>query len=187
MKTTFTIIVTGTILSLLACTQTAHKKNITEQPKDTISKENAISIQEDAKPDYILFGIFCGECHGECATMYKFDIQQNKLFADHTDSYWKYESGIPMQFSSQIINDEKIVLAKNILRNIPESMITTNDPEQRFGCPDCTDGCGIFMETQKGNSIKKFYIDNQTQNLSGEIKTFADFLQTTIRKIEHSK
>ncbi len=42
--------------------------------------------------EYFVVGMFCGECGGDCAPMYKFDCRTNRLFADHTNSYFKKRS-----------------------------------------------------------------------------------------------
>jgi hypothetical protein len=54
---------------------------------------------------------------------------------------------------------------------------------QKFGCPDCTDGCGIYLETKFDTVIKKFYIDYQTEELPKEIRSFAEFLKRTIKQL----
>ena len=86
---------------------------------------------------------------------------------------------------SQLIQDKlKISLVKQIIDSIPDIISSTNDEARQFGCPDCTDGCGIFLETQKDTIVKKFYIDYHTEQLTGEVKQFAEYLKKTITKIE---
>jgi hypothetical protein len=133
--------------------------------------------------DYIIFGRYCGECMGECATMYKFDLVNRTLFADHSDSYWEHHSNGTMKFATTISDSTVIALVEEIGDEIPEEIINAPAGEQRFGCPDCADGCGIFFETGKDKISRKFYIDNQTDKLEGDVKAFAEYLQEVLRKM----
>jgi hypothetical protein len=135
-----------------------------------------------SQPDYIIFGRFCGECGGECATMYKIDFGQNKLFADHTDSYWSREEK-PLVFQTAILDTAKINLARKIWNNTPDFIATYKDRIKTFGCPDCTDGCGIYLEISNQGVLRRFRIDAQTEQISGEIRAYAELLNETIDKM----
>lgn len=37
--------------------------------------------------DYLIYGVYCGECYGHCATMFKLDKKQ--LLVDTTDTFFK--------------------------------------------------------------------------------------------------
>ncbi len=188
MKMKLHILVIGLLLTVFSCGQSnKNESNIRKASEGTNhnskNTKQTLTNPTGKKPDYIIFGRFCGECGGECATMYKLDIINNKLFADHTDSFWEYKWGTPMKFETHIDNETKILLAKQILDSIPKSILATSRPAERFGCPDCTDGCGIFLETKSDTTIKKFYIDYQTGQLTGDIKVFAEYLKKTIHKL----
>ena len=47
------------------------------------------SFVDKAAPnvEYIVYGIYCGECYGHCATMFKID--DTHLLIDTTDTYFK--------------------------------------------------------------------------------------------------
>ncbi|MFM7856404.1 MAG: hypothetical protein ACKO96_31910 [Flammeovirgaceae bacterium] len=188
MKTTLRELIIGLLLIVISCRQTSNNENsITKANSDTNNfKKNtndSFANLKKQKLDYIIFGRFCGECSGECATMYKLDILNNKLLTDHTDSYWNYKWGTPMKFETHIDDETKKILSKQILDSIPNSILTTHKPAERFGCPDCTDGCGIFFETKSDTTIKKFYLDYQTEQLTGDIKLFAEYLKKIIEKL----
>ncbi len=109
MKTTPQLFIIGLLLTVTFCGRTSNNEIIVRKPKrDTTEnyKKTKDSLKNplDKKIDYIIFGRFCGECGGECATMYKLDILNNKLFADHTDSYWEYKRGTPMKFATTIVD-----------------------------------------------------------------------------------
>jgi len=177
------------VLFIISCGQTSKKEdNSTSFDRDTIKAEKFIvespSIPTHKYIDYIVFGRYCGECGGECATMYKLDILNNKLFVDHSDSYWKHMSNATaMKFIKEIHNKSKLILATQFLDSIPDFIYNSKKQKERFGCPDCTDGCGIFLEIKQDKAVKIFQIDYQTSSLTGEVKRFADNLKTIINEM----
>ena len=111
MKIVVFIFAIPMFLSLISCKETRSKETINSRIKEFFfldSLKNAKKISDSTalakskKYNYIIFGRFCGECGGECATMYKLDISNNKLLVDHTDSYWEYahHRGKPISFST---------------------------------------------------------------------------------------
>ncbi|MBC7425798.1 MAG: hypothetical protein H7321_04615 [Bacteroidia bacterium] len=115
--------------------------------------------------------------------MYKLDVPNNTLVADHTDSYWEYKNGTPMKFETTIQGKSATLLARQVLDSIPSFIMDSTETTQRFGCPDCKDGCGMFLEVKKDNKVRQFYIDYQTGKLTGEIKIFADHLKKIISQM----
>lgn len=197
MKIVVFIFAIPVFLSLISCKETRSKETINSRIKEFFfldSLKNAKKISDSTalakskKYNYIIFGVFCGECNDlECATMYKLDVSNNKLLVDHTDSYWEYayHGGKSINFSTNIQDKLKISLAKQIIDSIPDIVgSTTNDEVRKFGCSGSKDGCRIFLETQKDTIVKKFYIDYKTEQLTGEVKQFAEYLKKTIQKIE---
>lgn len=134
--------------------------------------------------DYILFGVYCGKCSKGCATMYQYNMRgnSNTLLVDTTDSFLKNNGDVICQIP--IYDIEKIKLAKNVVEKIPNELLTTTEETKRFGCPDCYDGCGIYLEMKQEKTIKKFYIDVDTSQLSGNMESFSEFLKTTINKLK---
>ena len=160
------------VLAGKSLTDTAAKAK-TSHPADSI-----------IKGDYILFGKFCGECMGECATMYKLDIEKNTLYVDHTDSFWKYKYGdkMPIHFSEIVTDTAAIALAQKLNRTLP-AFVTSGEKYGKVGCPDCTDGCGIYIETRRNNSIKQRNIDYQTSTLKGTVKKDVEYIKSIIDKM----
>jgi len=142
------------------------------------------AIKNINHPEYILFGIFCGECDGHCATMHQYNIIGNTttLFVDTTDSYFKNYGVVICK--DQITDQKKIDLANSILAQMPNYLFSSLKLTETFGCPDCTDGCGIYFEFKQDEIVKKFYIDYNSSELSSEMKEFAEFLKATITKLE---
>lgn len=144
-------------------------------------------IPGDKVAGEIVFGVYCGFCAKNCATMFKFNNTGNNmtLMVDSTDSYFKND-GI-VQFSTVVTDINRIDIAHSILGQIPTEFLTTAKDSARYGCPDCADGCGIYFELTQKNKTKKFYIDNQTSQLTGEIKIFAEYLKSTIAQLKNKQ
>ncbi|MEO8771201.1 MAG: hypothetical protein ABI402_13990 [Ferruginibacter sp.] len=132
--------------------------------------------------EYILFGMFCGECGSHCATMFQYNMIGNAttLLADYTDSYFEHKDNVICK--TPIKNVEKMHLANSIVEKIPVQLLTTS--QHRFGCPDCTDGCGIYFEFSLKGKVKKFTIDTETSKLSPDMKSFSEFLQELITEMK---
>lgn len=144
-------------------------------------QQSAKTIDRDL--DALVFGKYCAECSFNCATMYKFYIIGNTqtFWLEKSDDFFKnYE---PVEFKTKLTDEKYFKVGLEILNLIPEEILTTDKETQKFGCPDCTDGCGLYFETIKNGQKKKFYIDYQTEELTGEIKTFAELLKTKINDL----
>lgn len=178
------------ILTLFSCGQEAknssqpynENRELVPNPegnkKDSFNSENS-----DSAIDYLTFGIYCGECGNHCATMYQYNAggNSNTLLVDSTDSYFENNGNI--KFNKSVNDIRRFYLAQTIFKQIPTELLTTTKLKERFGCPDCTDGCGIYFEFKQGVKVKKFYIDYQTSELTADIKKFAEYLKTTITQL----
>jgi len=149
---------------------------------ELVKKETQTKL--DKSIDQIIFGVYCGECGNHCATMYRYSMtgNQNSFSVDLTDSYFKNKSEII--FNTYLNDQFHFNIGQEIVSNIPDSLLAFNKSSERFGCPDCTDGCGIYFEITKENKKYKYYIDNQTSQLTGDIKIFAEFLKTKITQLD---
>jgi hypothetical protein len=139
------------------------------------------SAQENGDyPSYIIFGVFCGECVGHCATMYRYNMigNSNTLFVDSTDSYFKNYGNVVCK--TQISDIKKFQIVNKLVQQIPKSFFQTDKVEQTFGCPDCTDGCGIYFELGQDTTVKRFFIDYHTSELDKEVKEFGEFVKETL-------
>jgi len=136
--------------------------------------------------DHVTFGIYCGECSRHCATMYQYNMMgnANTLLMDTADSYFKNNRNVICKTS--LTDRIKFILAAGIVAKIPSAFLTTRDSVEVFGCPDCTDGCGIYFELSNSHQVKKFYIDTDIDKLAEPVKAFAVFLKTQIDSLNKS-
>lgn len=164
------IILSSSIALLFACaTSTPQIK----EEKITIAKTDSIV------PKSIVFGTFCGECMDNCATMYQYTDYKNLLLADFHDNYFKRNEN-EMRYDSLINDTTKVKLAKEILSKFPSSQ-----SEGTYGCPDCSDGCGIYVQYQEGSKIKRFSIDTDTSQIkNSEVKNFAVYFKNVMCDIK---
>lgn len=134
-------------------------------------------------PSYIIFGMFCSECSGHCAIMYRYNMKgnSNTLFVDSTDSYLKNNGKVVCKTSIKDI--AKIQVVNKLVTQIPNTFLRTDKTEQTFGCPDCADGCGIYFEMREDTMIRKFYIDYHTGELDKEVKDFGENLKKTLAQL----
>ncbi len=187
-------LLSGLLICCSACGQPSTKQTEKISSNVALADSQSKSVTAVNNVEQIIFGVFCGECSQNCATMYSYHIggNANMLWVDYTDSYFK--KGVDkMTFGTQITAPKKYELANDIVKHIPDSLLLSDKTTQTFGCPDCTDGCGIYFEVTENSEdmqnrkIKKFYIDYSTSELSGQTKEFAEYLKITIRKFSDEK
>lgn len=171
------------ITTLFSITSFGQKQNYFKDSTSTSEIESIHSNTNHDFPSYIIFGIFCGECSAHCATMYHYNMMgnSNTLFVDSTDSYFKNKGRVVFKTS---INDIiKFQAVNKLVPRIPKTFLMTDKREQTFGCPDCSDGCGIYFEIGQDKTIKKFYIDFNTNGLDKEVKEFGELIKETVRQL----
>jgi hypothetical protein len=164
------------IFALLSCKEPAQQ----EVAKNAIPQKTAATLPV---PTQITFGRFCGECMSHCATMYRYIAEDQKtMVADNTDSYFGNRK--PTVFDTSLKGAAYLKLGDEIIGQIPRVLLDSKKDTETFGCPDCDDGCGLYLEVEVNGTTKQFYIDYQTDALNGEIKAFSDYLKTRIADIE---
>jgi len=99
--------------------------------------------------DYIIYGVYCGECIGDCTTMYK--LTNNDLFIDSTNRWWQARfKGKKYSFKGNILNKKYFLEAENLKAQIPSVLITSKD--KVFGTPDNRDQCGVYVQLKNSNT-----------------------------------
>jgi hypothetical protein len=116
---------------------------------------------QKTKIDYIVFGVYCGECDHHCATMFK--IENNKILVDTTDSYFRHKKDTII-FSDYEPGKEFYNEAKAAIDSIPEILLDTNLDTKVFGEPDARDQCGIYVQFKTNNRVRTFLIDTEPEN-----------------------
>ena len=152
------------------------------------AKDHAVEVPKTTI-GYILFGRFCGECGGHnCATMFQYTPADNSLWVDSTDGFWELmrHHEIKLACNTKINNKKRIDLAGSVVQHIPQSFLDSKDTIKRYGCPDCTDGCGIYFEWVQNGQRKQYSIDPHDSKLPPEIQAFCNYLESIIFELKGS-
>jgi len=139
---------------------------------------NSCSDDKDFKKtsEYLVFGHFYGECIGEgCVTMYK--LEDDKLFQDTKKEYPRYDVFYEGSYIEMDQADYDKV--KDLFDYFPEQLLYEHDTT--FGCPDCADQGGLYIE-YKTNNIHKYWTIDQHK---GYVPVFLhDFIEKVNEKID---
>jgi hypothetical protein len=115
----------------------------------TSCQKNADIIKNEG--DYLIFGKFYGFCGGEtCIETYK--LTSSTLYEDTKDAYRAIDG-----FEFVPLSTAKFLLVKDISADIPDALMKEDD--KTFGCPDCYDQGGIFIQISKKEVVHSWFID----------------------------
>ena len=124
---------------------------------------------------YLIFGHYYGECFGE-ACVETFKLTHTALYEDTNDPY---AGNGPFNFEK--LPDSQYVSAKHMFKQIPNELL--EQPDSTFGCPDCADGGGLYIEYKKNNFIGKWRIDQYEGHVPAFLHPFIQEVNRTIRDI----
>ena len=121
-----------------------------------------ITINEQ---NFLIFGHFYGMCAGEgCVETYK--LTDVKLYEDIVDDY----SGQNLDFVE--LNNEQFELVNDLADFFPVQLL--NESDAVFGCPDCADGGGLFIQFSDNGVLKSWRIDQVQNNVPNYLHDFID-------------
>ena len=120
--------------------------------------------------DYIVFGTFYGECSGDCITLFR--LSETRLERDTRNRFPDED----FQFiSGQVLGTDDFIQARAILKTIPSELV--NNPQDRYGCPDCRDQGGLYLNYRINGQTTALTIDpDDTDDQSEAIIRFKDEL-----------
>ncbi len=125
--------------------------------------------------DALVFGHFYGMCMGETCVE-TFMLSDTKLFEDTLDDY----TGQQRQFVE--LSKAKFDLAKDLLDVLPADLLNTNG--QTFGCPDCADGGGLFIQHSINGITKTWLIDQNKAQVPTYLHSFMDSVNAKIDQLQ---
>ena len=138
------------------------------------NKDEQIEINEN---DYLIFGHFYGECLGEeCVENFK--LTDTKLFEDINDSYAGH---IPFDFLE--LGNDKYIKVNDLASFFPPDLL--KETMETFGCPDCADQGGIYIEYKKNEDIHKWKIDQAKDQVPTYLHEFMDKVNEKIALINN--
>ena len=139
------------------------------------SKEDEKQINLNDQ-NYLIFGHFYGQCIGEdCVETFK--LTNNSLFEDKLDDY----SGKKMEFIE--LDNEIFERVKNLTDFFPNQLL--NEDDIFFGCPDCADQGGLFIQYSEDGNKKSWRIDQNKDNVPSYLHIFIDKMNEKIDLINN--
>jgi len=124
--------------------------------------------------NYLIFGHFYGECIGEICVE-TFGLTDKKLFEDINDNYL----GEDLNFIE--LGNDKFEEVKDLVNVFPTQLL--NDNKSIFGCPDCTDSGGIFIQYSENGNVNSWRIDQIKKNIPSYLHDFMDAVNVKIEII----
>lgn len=157
-------------------------------PQQPILGPTAADLLDDCSPDELIFGQYYGECFGDyCIVNYRLESPSwcNDstffLYKDTSKTYPSVVDYIEGKYVQQ--SKEKLQLAKDLLTLFPSKLM--DDTTKVFGCPDCADGGGLYIERSVNRIRRKWLIDKNTSNLPIEYKEFVDSVNAKLQKLRN--
>jgi len=145
------------------------KNDVQPEPEATLSET------------HFIFGTYHGFCMGDCAELYK--IENDALFADTTDRFYPFSEPYgTIEFQDTPLSTERYTVAVELLAAIPDELL--NSEEQTFGCPDCADQGGIYIEIKDGADVQAWNIDISEDNLPEFLVPFVQQIKAVLGELE---
>ncbi len=133
----------------------------------------------NSKNGYLMFGTFYGFCQGEeCIEIFKLD--SGYLFEDSKDTYPSRDTFYSGKFVA--LNDDKFNATKDLLGSFPMQLL--NEKDTVFGCPDCADGGGIYLEYNFNGDSGFWIIDNNLYNIPKYLHSYMDEIHEKVRDLK---
>lgn len=137
------------------------------------SKDDVATLD---KGNFLVFGHFYGQCFGEgCVETFK--LTSNKLYEDTIDDY----SGSEFNFIE--LDNDAFEQVKDLTDYFPNRLLDAN--ESVFGCPDCADGGGLFIQYSNNGQIKSWRIDQLKSNVPTYLHNFINKVNEKISLIDN--
>jgi hypothetical protein len=126
--------------------------------------------------NYLIFGHFYGLCVGEgCVEI--FMLTDKMLYEDLNDNY------LPANFSFTELSSDKFEQVKNLVDSIPPQLL--NETKDVFGCPDCADQGGLYIEYAKDGNVNSWRIDQSKNATPAYLHDFMDLVNQKIYQINN--
>ncbi len=127
--------------------------------------------------EYLIFGHFHGECFGEeCIETFK--LTSDQLFEDTTDVY-----GGLGPFNFMELEEDRFQVAKDLVNYFPSQLLISRF--ETFGCPDCSDQGGLFINYSKGEEEDSWWIDRNKDQVPEYLHEFIDAVDKKIELINN--
>lgn len=130
----------------------------------------------DEAAEYITFGRYYGFCQGADCIQY-FRVTENNVY-EYPDSCLPTPISSCYDTSPPELSQAKATIAKVLIDNFPDALF--DESETTFGCPDCVDQGGLFLEIFKNNDRKSWNIDQTKNNIPTYLHDYVDEINSVI-------
>jgi len=133
---------------------------------------------EFGNADHLIFGHFYGFCVGEgCIEIFK--LEKSGLSEDSLDTFPRKDDFYDGNFIP--LDSTKYNLVKYLMDDFPENLLS--DETGVFGCPDCADGGGLYIEYYFNGIHKSWIIDQVKSHVPVYLHDFMDEVNNKIYSI----
>jgi hypothetical protein len=142
--------------------------------------DNTKSVKEPQKTntEYLTFGHYYGMCLGEgCVEIFK--LTTTELLEDQNDHYPHTKQFYVGNYAA--LDENKFNLVKNLMDDFPSELLQTDTLS--FGCPDCADQGGLYIEYFFNNKRRMWTIDQAKRNVPAYLHVFMDKVNEKITLI----
>jgi hypothetical protein len=127
------------------------------------------------KGEYFVFGTSAtGMCGGDCTTLYL--IKDGKLYSD------RVSNTATLAFNETPLGDDKYQIAKQALDSLPAYLIQNTN--QTFGCPDCADQGGFYLQLKNNTTISTWQLDMFKQQNPVQIHPYYELLKNIMNQLK---
>ena len=146
-----------------------------DEPADNSHLESTPVDSETA----ILVGTYYGMCIGEdCIQLYY--ITEDELFEDTNDRY--FYDGYDISQATFVKREHADFLVMKKLRDdFPQQLLA--ETETFFGCPDCADGGGIYLQVETSDGIRHWQIDNDLSKIPQYLRGYVTEIREQINQL----
>lgn len=140
------------------------------------TSDEATGLPSD-ETNFLVFGHFFGECIGE-GCVETFLLTDTALFEDTEDDY----NGQILDFTE--LDASLFEQVRDLTASFPDQLL--DEQETIFGCPDCTDGGGLFIQYSENGTIRSWRIDLIKNNVPSYLHDFMDAVTDKISLINNN-
>jgi hypothetical protein len=121
--------------------------------------------------DYFAFGHFYGFCAGEqCIEIFK--LENKQLLEDQMDTYPSEQDKGSRNYASMSFTAEELAMANQLMADLPAELFAESDVV--FGCPDCADQGGTYIEIKRDGVQHHWILDNAKNNIPAYLRSYSD-------------
>ncbi len=105
-----------------------------------------------------------------------FEIKGGQLYRDTV----MLVNGV-MTMKPLTLNNGKYALVDSLRSSLPQYL--NDHPNQTFGCPNCVDQGGYYIEITQNGQLIHWYIDTSIASLPTDIRAYVTKLSATIKQL----